>query len=79
MMATKEEAANEGAVNLQIVDLPVDIFEEALLVLQLIESTDTGILDLLEAGTEAYAGVNAEILNMVALETAQLSIPPPEV
>lgn len=60
-------------------DLPVDIFEEALLVLQLIESTDTGILDLLEAGTEAYAGVTAEILNMVALETAQLSIPPPEV
>lgn len=60
-------------------DLPVDIFEEALLVLQLIESTDTGILDLLEAGTEAYAGVTAEVLNMVALETAQLSIPPPEV
>lgn len=60
-------------------DLPEDIFEEARLVLQRIESTDTGIMPVSEQDSETTGGVVAEILNMVALETAQLSIPPPEV
>ena len=64
---------------MQVVDLPADIFEEAVLVLQRIEGTDTGIMALSERDSETPGGVTAEVLNMVALETAQLTIPPPEV
>ena len=60
-------------------DLPSEIFKEASLVLQSIDTTDTGILPLSDRGSEIEGGVIAEALNMVALETTQLSIPPPEV
>lgn len=66
-------------VDKQVVDLPSDVFAEALLASGKVESSDTGILSLVEPDSEIPDGLTAEVLNMVSTDEACLSIPPPEV
>lgn len=66
-------------MQIQVVDLPKDIFAEAQKASQRIEGSDTGILTVAKRGSEASDGLTAEILNMAVLDAIQLSIPHPRV
>jgi len=64
---------------LQMVDMPETVFEEASRAAGLIENSDTGLITLTKPGEEVPEGLVAEILTMVANNTAHLSVPPPQV
>ncbi len=69
----------EAGDDLQMVDLPRDIFHEASLTAQKLEISDTGILTVSEKGSEILEGLTAEVLSMLATDSAQLSLPACEV
>ena len=62
-----------------MVDLPETIFEEAARAARSMEDSDTGLITVTRPGDEISEGLVAEILTMVANNTAHLSIPPPQV
>ena len=62
-----------------MVDLPETIFEEAARAARWMEDSDTGLITVTRPGEEIPEGLVAEVLTMVANNTAHLSIPPPQV
>ena len=63
----------------QVVELPADIFEEAAIAARKMESSDTGILSISRDGGEVAGGLVAELLAMLASDTAALALPAPQV
>ena len=64
---------------MQVVELPADIFEEAAIAARKMESSDTGILSISRDDGEVAGGLVAELLAMLATDTAALALPAPQV